>query len=146
MLLSLWKSVTNLLWLRLLNKSRYMRGRCAEGIFSLSCNLVDLLLLDRRCLGRGCSCCSILLFPFRTNCGEDEFYSMRYFLVTLFRCNNIWKYLWYSVEMTPQSNNDTMGSRLINSMVLVGHYNCLINLNNQVLHKLSTQGSLLFQR
>jgi ArsR family metal-binding transcriptional regulator len=28
----------------------------------------------------------------------------------------------------------------------VGHYNCLINSNNQVKHKLSTQGSLLFQR
>jgi hypothetical protein len=28
----------------------------------------------------------------------------------------------------------------------VGHYNCLIDLNNQVIHKLSTQGSLLFQR
>jgi hypothetical protein len=50
-LLSLWKSVMNLLRLRLFNKSRYMRGRCAEGIFSLCCNLVDLLLLDRRCLG-----------------------------------------------------------------------------------------------
>jgi hypothetical protein len=28
----------------------------------------------------------------------------------------------------------------------VGHYNCLINSINQVKHKLSTQGSLLFQR
>jgi hypothetical protein len=41
----------NLLKLRLFNKSRYMRGRCAEGIFVLFCSLVDLLLLDRRCLG-----------------------------------------------------------------------------------------------
>jgi hypothetical protein len=31
-------------------------------------------------------------------------------------------------------------------LVVVGHYNCLINSNNQVKHKLSTQGSLLFQR
>jgi uncharacterized membrane protein YhaH (DUF805 family) len=31
-------------------------------------------------------------------------------------------------------------------MSIVGHYNCLINSNNQVKHKLSTQGSLLFQR
>jgi hypothetical protein len=31
-------------------------------------------------------------------------------------------------------------------MIAVGHYNCLINSNNQVKHKLSTQGSLLFQR
>jgi hypothetical protein len=41
----------NLLKLRLFNKSSYMRGRCAEGIFVLCCNLVDLLLLDRRCRG-----------------------------------------------------------------------------------------------
>jgi hypothetical protein len=37
---------------------------CAEGIFSLFYNLVDLLLLDRRFLGRGCSGCSVLLFFF----------------------------------------------------------------------------------
>jgi hypothetical protein len=53
-----------LLKLRLFNKSSYMRERCAEGIFVLYCNLVDLLLLDRRCRGRGCSGCSVLLFPF----------------------------------------------------------------------------------
>jgi hypothetical protein len=41
----------NLLRLRLFNKSSYMRGICAEGIFVLCCNLVDLLLLDRRCWG-----------------------------------------------------------------------------------------------
>ena len=100
-LLSLWKFVKNLLRLRLLNKSRYMRGQCVEGIFSLCCNLVDLLLLDRRCLGRGGSGCSILLFPFWTDCGEDEFCSMRYYLATLFRWGSIWNYLWYPVEMTP---------------------------------------------
>jgi hypothetical protein len=33
-----------------------------------------------------------------------------------------------------------------NLTLVVGHYNCLINSNNQVKHKLSTQGSLLFQR
>jgi hypothetical protein len=38
--------------------------------------------------------------------------------VTLFRWDNSWNYLWYPVEMTPQSNNDTMGSRLIDSMEL----------------------------
>ena len=32
--------------------------------------------------------------------------------MTLFR----WIYLWYSLDMTPQSNNDTTGSRLINNM------------------------------
>jgi hypothetical protein len=43
---------------------------------------------------------------------------MRYYLATLFRWNNSQNYLWYSVEMTPQSNNDTTGSRLINNMAL----------------------------
>jgi hypothetical protein len=38
--------------------------------------------------------------------------------VTLFRSDNSWNYLWYSVQMTPQSNNDTMGLRLINNMAL----------------------------
>jgi hypothetical protein len=41
----------NLLRLRLFNKLRYMRGWCAEGIFAFFCSLIDLLLLDRRCLG-----------------------------------------------------------------------------------------------
>jgi hypothetical protein len=36
----------------LFNQSSYMRLLCAEGIFTLCCNLVDLLLLDRRCLGK----------------------------------------------------------------------------------------------
>jgi hypothetical protein len=43
---------------------------------------------------------------------------MRYYLVALFRWNDSRNYLWYSVEMTPQSNNDTMGSRLIKIMAL----------------------------
>jgi hypothetical protein len=43
--------VMNPLKLRLFNKLRYMRGRCVEGIFALCCNIVDLLLLDRRCKG-----------------------------------------------------------------------------------------------
>jgi hypothetical protein len=43
---------------------------------------------------------------------------MRYYLETLFRWDNSWKYLWYSVEMTPKSNNYTTGPRLINNMVL----------------------------
>jgi hypothetical protein len=42
---------------------------------------------------------------------------MRYYLATLFRWGSSWNYLWYPVEMTPQSNNDTTGSRLIDSMV-----------------------------
>ena len=117
--LSLWKSVTNL-WLEGLdnfNQSGYFRWLFAEGIFVLFCNLVNLLLLDRRCFGRSCGGCSILLFTLWTNCGEDEFSSMRYYLAALFRWGSSWNYLWYPVEMTPQSNNDTTGSRLIDSMV-----------------------------
>jgi hypothetical protein len=54
----------NLLRLRLFNNWIYMRGQCVEGIFALCCSLVDLLLLDIRCLGKGCSGCSVLLFSF----------------------------------------------------------------------------------
>jgi hypothetical protein len=43
---------------------------------------------------------------------------MRYYFAELFRWNSSRKYLWYSVEMTPQRNNDIGGSRLINSMAL----------------------------
>ena len=117
-LLSLWKSITKLLRSRLFNKSIYMTGRCAEGIFALCYSDVDLLLLDRRCLGRGCSGCSVLLLSFWTDCEEAKFGSMRYYLATLFMWNSSWNYLWYSIEMTPQKNNDTAGSRLINSMAL----------------------------
>jgi hypothetical protein len=41
---------------------------------------------------------------------------MRYYLATLFRWDNTWNYLWYFLDMTLESNNDTMGLRLINSM------------------------------
>ena len=43
---------------------------------------------------------------------------MRYYFATLFRWNSSGNYLWYSIEMTPQSSNDTAGLRLINNMVL----------------------------
>jgi hypothetical protein len=65
-LLSLLKVVTNM-WLEVLDiftQSEYMRCLCIEGIFTLCFNIVDLFMLDRRCLGRGCSGCSILLFTF----------------------------------------------------------------------------------
>jgi hypothetical protein len=41
---------------------------------------------------------------------------MRYYLAPLFRWGSSWNYLWYPVEMALHSNNDTMGSRLIDSM------------------------------
>jgi hypothetical protein len=44
---------------------------------------------------------------------------MGYYLASLFRWNSSRNYLWYSVEMTPQRNNDTVGSRLINNMALL---------------------------
>ena len=42
---------------------------------------------------------------------------MRYYVAALFRWGSSWNYLWYHVEMTPQSNNDTTGLRLVDSMV-----------------------------
>jgi hypothetical protein len=91
---------------------------CVEGIFTLHCNLVDLLLLDRKCLGVGYSGCSIFLFNLLKNCEEAELCTMRYYLEALFRWDSSWNYLWYVAEMTPQSNNDITGSRLINNMTL----------------------------
>jgi hypothetical protein len=43
---------------------------------------------------------------------------MRDYLVALFWWENSQNYLWYLVGMTLQSNNDTIGSRLINNMTL----------------------------
>jgi hypothetical protein len=63
-MLTLLKVVMNL-WLEgldLYNLSGYMRSVCDEGIFTLCCNLVDLLLLDIRCLDQGCNGCSVFLF------------------------------------------------------------------------------------
>ena len=57
-----------------------MRWLHTEIIFALYYNLVDLLLLDRRCLGQSCGGCSILLFTFWTDCEEAKFCSMRYYL------------------------------------------------------------------
>jgi hypothetical protein len=45
-----------------------------------------------------------------------KFSSMRDYLATHFWWNNSQNYLWYPVDLTPQSNNDTMMSRLINNM------------------------------
>jgi hypothetical protein len=42
---------------------------------------------------------------------------MRDYLVVLFWCSSSWNYLWYLVELTSQSNNDTTGSRLIEKMM-----------------------------
>ena len=97
-LLSLLKVVTKL-WLEgldLFNQSGYMIFLCVEGIFTLCCSLVNLLLLDRRFLVQGYSGCSVLLFSFWTYCEEAKFCSMRYYLVTLFRWNSSRNYLWYS--------------------------------------------------
>jgi hypothetical protein len=50
------------------------------------------------------------------------------------------------VSMSSSLKNETDDHEHSSFLVSVGHYNCLINSNNQVKHKLSTQGSLLFQR
>jgi hypothetical protein len=41
-----------------------MRGWCVEGIFVIFCNLVDLLLLDTRCLGEAVMVAMSLCSPF----------------------------------------------------------------------------------
>ena len=85
---------------------------CRRNIYMLYCNLVDPLLLDRRCLGWGYSGYSILLFTFWKDCEEVEFCSMRYYFAALFRWNNSWNYLWYSVEMTPQEKQWHCGVKI----------------------------------
>jgi hypothetical protein len=65
-LLGLGKTITSI-WMEgldIFNQSGYMRFSCVEGLFTLFYNLDELLLLDRRCLGQGCSGCSILFFTF----------------------------------------------------------------------------------
>jgi len=101
-LLGLWKVIQNLMFegLDIFNQFGYMRWLCAKRIVALCYNLVDLLLLDRRCLYLGCSGCSVLLCTFWIDCEEAEFFSMRYYLATMFRWDNSWKYLWYFVEIT----------------------------------------------
>jgi hypothetical protein len=42
---------------------------------------------------------------------------MRYYLSALFWWNNSRKYLWYPLDLTPQSNNDTTRSRRIHNMI-----------------------------
>jgi hypothetical protein len=41
---------------------------------------------------------------------------MREYLAALFWWKSSWNYLWYPLEMTLQSNNDTTRLRLINNM------------------------------
>jgi hypothetical protein len=43
---------------------------------------------------------------------------MRYYLMELFRWDISRNHLRYPIEMTPQCNNDTTGSRIIDSMML----------------------------
>ena len=56
--------------------------------------------------------------PFEQIVKKLNFCSMRYYFAARFRWNNSGNYLWYSIEMTPQSENDTTRSRLINNMAL----------------------------
>ena len=123
-MLGLWKIVTNmfLVGLNILHQpvvfgfdGELCRHHCRlrNNIFFLFDNL---FLLDRRCLGD--NGCSVLLCILWTVCEEDEFCNMRDYLATLFWWNSSHNYLWYLVELTPQSNNDTTGWRLINNMTL----------------------------
>jgi len=119
-LLGLWNTVTNLLLAGLnmfhepivsVFDGAFCRHHCRwrNNIFFLFDNQ---FLLDRRCLG--CSGCSGIFCILWTYCEEDEFHSMRDYLATQFWWSNNQNYLWYLIEMITQSNNDTMGYRLIN--------------------------------
>jgi hypothetical protein len=81
-------------------------------------NLVNLLFLDKGGLNRGRSGHNVLLFTSCLNREEAKLCRMRDNFVALFYQHSSQNYLWYPVEMIPQSNNDTTGSRLINNMVL----------------------------
>jgi hypothetical protein len=59
-----------------------------------------------------------LCSPFEQIVKKLKFCSMRYYLAALFRWDSSWNYLWYPIEMIPQSNNDTTGLRPIDSMAL----------------------------
>jgi hypothetical protein len=89
--------------------------RCSKNILVLFYNL---LLLDRKVLGQGCSGCNVLMFTFCLDCEEDKLFGMRDYFETLFCRDSSRNYLWNPVEMTPQSNNETTSSRLINNMTL----------------------------
>jgi hypothetical protein len=67
---------------------------------------------------------------------------MRYYLPTLFRWNSSWNYLWYSVEMTPQRNNDNYGVETHKqhgaSTYMVGpreHHRHLVGLHHIIPHR-----------
>jgi hypothetical protein len=93
-----------------------MRGLCAEGIFVLSATLSTCFCWIEGAWGEAVVVAMSFCSPFEQIVKKLNFCSMRYYLATLFRWNNSQNYLWYSVEMNPQRNNDTTGSRLINNM------------------------------
>ena len=71
---------------------------------------------NKKVLGWDLSGCNVLLFTFWLDYEEATIFYMRYYLVTLLFRDKSQIYLWYPIVLSPQSNNDTMGSRLIDSM------------------------------
>jgi hypothetical protein len=51
-----------------------------------------------------------------------------------------------STKIHHQFHHPNMIFHSVIDLVYVGHYNCLIDSNNQVIHKLSTQGSLFISK
>jgi hypothetical protein len=54
--------------------------------------------------------------------------------------------LWLNTVYWHGMTQKFIATFLFESQYPVGHYNCLINSNNQVLHELSTQGSLFISK
>ena len=71
--------------------------RCSKNILVLIYNLVNLLLMDRKVLGRGCNGCSVIMFTFWSDCEEAKLCSMRDYFVALFWRDNSRNYLWYPI-------------------------------------------------
>ena len=90
--------------------------KCSKNILVLLYNLVDVIFLEKRVAGLGCSDFSVLLFL--TDHQEHKLFCMRDYFVTLFCQDNSLNYHWYPIEVSPQSNNGAMRSRLINNITL----------------------------
>jgi hypothetical protein len=88
--------------------------RCSRNILVLFYNIVDLLHLYRRVLDRGYYGFNFLLFLLSYE--KDKLCDMRDYFAKLFCRDNSLNYIWYHVGLTPQSNNDSTWSRLINNM------------------------------
>jgi len=115
---SIWCHINWVLYLIVHNHP----SRWGKYVFVLLYYYVHLLLLCRETPCRGFGGCSDLSFTFQSNNTEEISLDVRVHLYTLLhgdqRDRNIWYFLRYLVELISQSNNDTMGPRFINNVML----------------------------